>query len=339
MGGPLLRRVLTACLLLLALLLLLACVAVLPTLLVPGHDGAALATLNEKDRLDALDGRLKLQNDVRTTLLQGLGGGLLVIGVLLTWKQIQISHDSQIADRYTRAVDQLSHRDMDVRTGGIYALGRIAADSPPEARPVLDVLSAYIRRHSPHKRHPDDGPFEAGLPLPAADIQAAMSVVGRRPADPRSSIGHRWRLDLHAADLRAVRLDGDFQGVVLAEAVLEQATLIKAEFWSAVLTGASLRGAIVGACSFQGADLREANLEGLQIIGKVKAGAVTERYGPSNFAKADLRGARLHDADLREAANLDKANLDGAEANPRTLWPAGLRWRELGVKVHSDQRP
>jgi hypothetical protein len=327
-------------LLLFAVALLLACVGVLPTMLAPRHNGAALAALDEKDRLEALDRRLKLQNDVRTTLLQGLGGGLLVIGVLLTWKQIKISHETQIADRYTRAVDQLGHRDMDVRTGGIHALGLITEDSPPQLRPVLDVLSAYVRRHGPHKRYPDEGGFtEASIPLPASDIQAAMSVLGRRPADPSSSSRLRWRLDLHAADLRAVRiLDGDFQGVVLADAVLEKATLLKAEFWNAVLTGANLRGAVVGGSSFRSADLRDADLEEVRIIGEHETGAFTDRYGQCDFAKADLRGARLHGADLRLAANLDKADLTGAEASPATRWPDGFRWWEAGIKVHSDHR-
>jgi hypothetical protein len=37
----------------------------------------------------ARDSRLKLQNDVRTTLLQGLGGLAVLVGAVFTYKQLQ----------------------------------------------------------------------------------------------------------------------------------------------------------------------------------------------------------------------------------------------------------
>ena len=202
------------------------------------------------------------------------------------------------------------------------------------------MLSAYLRRHAPHKRHADDRNDGGSLPaLPASDIQAAVSVLGRRPPDPRSNLGWRWRLDLHGADLRAVRiLDADFQGVVLAGADPEAATLFKAELRKASLVGASLRYAVLGGASLRGADLRNANLEGIRTIRELDGGSFRDSYGASDFHQADLRAARLHDADLRFACNLNRADLTGATASPGTSWPAGFRWREAGVEVEQDRR-
>ena len=80
------------------------------------------------------------RNDVRTTLLQGFGGMVLLLGAYLTWRQTQLSRaasreelqltrEGQLTDRFTRAVDQLGSKDVAVRVGGIYALGRIADES------------------------------------------------------------------------------------------------------------------------------------------------------------------------------------------------------------------
>ncbi|WP_156028170.1 hypothetical protein [Candidatus Solirubrobacter pratensis] len=38
---------------------------------------------------------------------------------------------------------------MDVRIGGIYALGRIASDSRQDHPQVMEVLTAHVREHPP----------------------------------------------------------------------------------------------------------------------------------------------------------------------------------------------
>lgn len=77
--------------------------------------------------------RLKAENDVRTTLLQGLGGLVLLAGAVVTWLQLRarwdelhLSREGQVTERFTRAIDQLGSEKLEVRLGGIYALERIA---------------------------------------------------------------------------------------------------------------------------------------------------------------------------------------------------------------------
>ena len=64
-------------------------------------------------------------------------------------EQVAISEQGQITERFTRAVDQLGSERPDVRLGGIYALERIANDSPPDQSTIGEVLTAYIRQRSP----------------------------------------------------------------------------------------------------------------------------------------------------------------------------------------------
>jgi hypothetical protein len=127
-----------------------------PRLLVPAASQADLQDVPGPAKWQVRDSRLKLQNDVRTTLPQGLGGLAVVVGAFYTYRQLQtgrrqldIAQQGQVTERFTRAIDQLGNGNLDVRLGGIYALERIARDSPDDAPVIGEVLTAYIRTHAP----------------------------------------------------------------------------------------------------------------------------------------------------------------------------------------------
>lgn len=61
-------------------------------------------------RAELVTAAVKAQNDVRATLLQGLGGIVLVVGAFATWQQLAVSREGQITERFTRAIDQLGRR-------------------------------------------------------------------------------------------------------------------------------------------------------------------------------------------------------------------------------------
>jgi hypothetical protein len=96
--------------------------------------------------------RARAVNDIRTTLLQGLGGAALLVGAYFTWRQVQVAREGQLTERFTTAVGQLSNRSVDVRLGGIYALERIAIDSERDRQTTYEVLCAYVRQHAPSSR-------------------------------------------------------------------------------------------------------------------------------------------------------------------------------------------
>ena len=91
---------------------------------------------------------------------------------------LEAARETQLADRYRRALEQVGSASPDVRIGGIYALEAIALDSPRHHPTVMEVLTAFIRQHS---RAPADGAKPTQRPLP--DIQAALAVVMRRKAE------------------------------------------------------------------------------------------------------------------------------------------------------------
>src|SRR5205823_3729030 len=101
-----------------------------------------------KDQVTIRADQEKRRNDLRTGLLQAIAGLAVIATLLSTLLQLQanqrqlevnqrqatdqqdLTRQGQIADRFTKAIEQLgSQNNLDVRLGGIYALEQIARDS------------------------------------------------------------------------------------------------------------------------------------------------------------------------------------------------------------------
>jgi hypothetical protein len=174
---------------------------------------------------------LRAQNEVRSTLLQGLGEAALLVGAYVTYRQLQTSREGQITERFTRAIDQLGSEHLDVRLGGLYALERIARDSPADRASIGEVLTAFVRTHAPWPPSLPDQPGASvsieqvpKLLVRAPDVHASLWVLGR--GGFARALGHyRWLdlsgVDLRRADLRDAHLgDVDFRFAGLQKAYL-----------------------------------------------------------------------------------------------------------------------
>jgi hypothetical protein len=292
------------------------CVAVLPQRLYPPLSTADLAGLPPADQAARREGRAKIQNDARTTLLQGLAALLVLsgagIGAAVTLRQVRIGREQlqqareqaqrsdkrlheqisialegQITDRYTKAVEQLGHSQLAVRLGAVYALRRVAHDSVGDRLTISEVLCAFVRTAERPQFNEAD-PQHRTLDKRAPDIHAALRVLG----DWHERVGEDepW-LDLHGADLRGANLDS--------------ARLVKAYLYDA--------------------DLREARL----------CEAILE---DAQLDRVDLRKAELHGANL-DGASLYDANLECAKANENTSWSGWWADRKHREDAGIDEPP
>jgi hypothetical protein len=263
--------------------------------------------------------RAKATNDVRATLLQAVGGLLLLVGAVGTFRQLTVSREGQVTERFTRAIDQLGSdkHQLDVTLGGIYALERIAKDSPADQTTIAEILTAYVCGHAPWPptlpgQPPEDTPAGEARECPP-DVQAAMTVLGRMPRPT----GERHRLLLRRVDLRGVDLSGaNLRGATLLGAHLEGAILLQTQLDGADLRFTHLDGAYLGQAHLDGAYLREACLERAHLVG------------------AYLEGANL------EGAKLQGAYMQDARANAATIWPDGrnsdataFNWKAARIKL------
>src|SRR6266511_2639116 len=180
------------------------------------------------------------QGPDRALLAGAIAVGLLVIaglvllaGVVATWRQVQLTRhqleilrEGQITERFTRAIEQLGSDNLDVRLGGIYALERIASSSKVDRGPILEVLTAYVRGHSPWP--PAGWEYGAATP-PEPDDRQLASLQFRKPDVQGADL---QGADLQRADLTGANLSGaDLRGAALDGAVLRGIVTDEATRW------------------------------------------------------------------------------------------------------------
>jgi len=277
--------------------------------------GPTVRALSGKDKADAV-------NAVRQTLLAAVGGAAVLVGLGFTVRTFYLSRRGQLTDRYTKAIGQLAVDGLAERLGGVYALEHLMVESARDHQTVVDVLAAFVRERAPATPAdagslPDppvgDPPHES--PRPATDVQAALTVLGRRPE----------RLERHPVDLRAT----DLRGAELANARLKDANLRGAQLQGANLWKTQLQGANLSGAQLQGAILTDAQLQGAILLGAQLQGAIL--LG-AQLQGANLTGAQLQGANL-SMAQLQDAYLEGADLEGASLWKTQLQGAELRESV------
>jgi uncharacterized protein YjbI with pentapeptide repeats len=339
--------------------------------------------LSTTDRRDLVQGFAS----VAQAAAVGLAGAVGLVGLFFTWRSLRQARESQaqtqvntqrtlelteqgqITERFTRSIDQLGATDettgkprLELRLGGIYALERIAWDSPErDYSTVMEVLTAYVRENTTQAPRASEGSSEeASTPnestaeadegakqpappeprRPTADIQAILDVLRR--AQTRLPEEYRTRLDLHEATLQSANLQGaTLQSANLVGTNLQEASLQGAILEEANLQGANLQGAILDGANLQDASLQEAILQNA-FLQDANLQRATLRYAnlqEANLQEASLQEASLLYANLEEAnlvgANLQEASLQGAVLEEANLEEANLREASLqGAILH-----
>ncbi|MEU5554103.1 pentapeptide repeat-containing protein [Micromonospora sp. NPDC047793] len=316
--------------------------------------------LQGKEKTDA-------RNGTRQVLLAAAGGTAALMGLLFTARTFRLTRRGQLTDRYSRATAQLASEKQTERLAGIYALEHVMAESVRDHGAVVAILAAFVRERRPLSGVCGDsvlvdkesarveaekgGVDAAGRSAIAkqfpSDVQAALTVLGRRPRRPE-----QYGVDLRNSDLTGADLSGTYfpnllieysflsganlseaelTGLVANNADLEGVNLRKARLKNAQLRevvahGACLDGAQFGDADFHGSVFREISAVGANFRGAVMDYAV---FDESNFGKCDMREASLIGASVRRVnlscARLAKANLSKAKIQRSNLLGADVR--------------
>jgi uncharacterized protein YjbI with pentapeptide repeats len=310
--------------------------------------------------------RLQAAREAVRTQLLTLGAGVFALGALIftarnftlsrsaleeTRRTVDLTEQGQVTERYTKAIEQLGSDQLDVRIGGLYAMERIARDSARDHPTVMEVLVAFVREHSREQWPlPERGATELPMRSTRPDVQAAITVIGRRDssrdlrpinlsdailahanltgarlADADFTRAHLNDADLTDANLtRAGLTDAKLTDARLVRADLTDARLVyayltRARLPDADLSGADLTNADLTSAHFTGADLTGANLAGADLTGAhlvraklIRAILAEARLGDAELTGADLTSAVLINADLT-GADLTGADLSGAD--------------------------
>jgi uncharacterized protein YjbI with pentapeptide repeats len=241
--------------------------------------------------------RPRLNWPVLAAMVSALASAVAAGAAILAWhdghidpaarEQLALAQRGQIADRHDRAVEQLGKSgpaNLLARVGGLYALERLASDSPVDEPVIIEEINTFVHIAAAKP----DGRC-SGRPV-APDVQTALTVLGRRDLRHDGDV----RLDLSDTCLTSVELD---------HAELADARLTGADLRYAHLDGARLANTALGGADLRGARLVQAHLAGASLTGA--------RLTDANLFGADLTDAALDQADLG-GANIQRAKMQGA---------------------------
>ena len=186
------------------------------------------------------------------------------------------------------------------RLGGIYALEGVMNTSEQYHQPVLEALCAFVRDNTRAKK---------GEEPPTTDIQAALTVIGRRApigkpvrSMRQAVIGAPYLVGAHIPKANLIEAN-------LSNAFLNEAYLSGARLNETNLSGARLSGARLNEADLSGANLSSANLSLTMLI---DASLNNTNLNNANLNDTHLNGASLNGADLRGARNIFQTQLDKA---------------------------
>ena len=289
---------------------------------------AAIEQLQLQEKVSRRNFILELVRLIITSLSTSatiFGGGIL----FLNFSQ---GENRLITERFTRSIEQLGNKEETIRIGGIYALERIANDSPRDGWTIMEVLSSFVRGKQNIKGQ------SASTDIIQTDAQAALTAIKRRSTSLENK--HQY-LDLSSTNLNQANLVGakldyiKLNNSTLIQADLREASLNFANLSNANLTGANLTEIKLASANLiqvnlsntnlSSADLSEANLNKANLSDAILDGAnlLNTSLGDTNLTSAILIGANLRGATLSKA-NLTKADLSGADLYQANLSDANL---------------
>ena len=257
-----------------------------------------------------LGGREEPKHDTLTFVGLGMGGALIALQALMSYKRakameetanaqanaVLMTEQGQRQERLKNAIEHLGHESDSVRLGGAYELVHLAEDTKALCQTVLDILCAHIRqmtRDEAYRRKHNSKPSE--------EIQSLLTLLFVQRYEVfkhlHVNLQGSW---LNGADIREAHLEK----AVLANAYLQGAIFNEAHLQKANFREAHLQGAYLVMAHMQAANFIEARMQGAQLFRACLMGA--ELFG------AHLHGARLYAACL-QGARLGGAKLQGAD--------------------------
>lgn len=346
-----------------AFLLIIAFIIFLLIALYPEWQVSQYGITNVTEKADLTNQYRTTSIQVITGVAQILGGIVLLMGLYFAWgnlkatqdslkttqeiaqENIRVAQENQITDRFIRAVDQLGNDKKAIRSGGIYALNRIANESDEDYWPIMQVLTSFIRQKSPYPTYVDikdednatcekmsyyeyvlylEKKLESGINAPQVvecyrkvevpvDVQAAIYVISKRRYFNSSCVDLKNPNSHLNKEQESLFLYGtNLFSVDLNQAHLEAAVLSACFLCMANLSNACLQYANILGTNLYRADLEDANLE--------KANLQYVNLKQANLKRANLKEADLEGADLTGALNLSVEQL----YDVKTLYNAKL---------------
>jgi hypothetical protein len=202
--------------------------------------------------------RTNAMSSMRAAIIGSITGLAALAGLLTTSRVYRLSVQGQITDRYSKAIEHLAANDRpELQLGGVYALERLAYDSPFDHRLIVEVLSAFIRERATAEK------AQGVLP----EVQAAINALGRLPSREGMPRG-----DLSNAVLRGYQFsraqweEVNFAGSRLINCRFVRTNLTRAIFLDAYLEGCAFNFATLTTAQFMGSSVKRCSFDDANLI-------------------------------------------------------------------------
>ncbi|ATG39842.1 pentapeptide repeat-containing protein [Phaeobacter piscinae] len=166
---------------------------------------------------------------------------------------------------------ETSEPNLEVRIGSIFALERIARESPDFHVQVMEILCAYVRLNSPvttagsipRDLEPSErGKLRKKVTKPRIDIQMVIKVIGNRRAKNLGlEVSAGFTLDLSETNLQQAELVGNWRNTNFSDSALDFVVMNDAD-----LSNSNLGRVKLSRASWRGTNLDGSNLLGAQVM-------------------------------------------------------------------------
>lgn len=201
----------------------------------------------------------------------------------------------------------LSVPNIESRLGALYSLERLLSESVRDQRAIIETICPYIRENSSLEIAQDETEAAHFLltksspkPTRRADVQAALTIIGRRPEIIRARAEREeWRIDLRNANLMAYDFSNlNYDNARFDNSCLNAANMSGGSFIGCVFKNTGMRAANMTATIFQEADFDHCDLHGAEIE--------ASDFSSAKFVNTDLRAAKVISFNIK-GADLENA--------------------------------
>lgn len=297
--------------------------------------------IRDTKKLTDIEKSLTARLEVRKTLAQFVAGYVVIVGLVVTWEQLNenrkqfvitsqiateellLSKQSRLSDRYFKSSEMLGDSNEAIRISGVLALKHIAIEDAKNFKHVvIDLLSTLIKS----KRN--KAIILDGVPI-SSDIINCILVIGELNNGENNSIPDLTRINIRNADISSNNLcflnfsnsemrevnfnHCDLNSVNFTETKLDEARFINAKLMDAIFKDSSLKGAKFTIANLTNTDFSGANLNNATFLNSI-------------FKRTVIRGANL-----KNALYLTQPQIEEAIGDNTTILPDSLRrptkWR------------
>lgn len=188
----------------------------------------------------------KLENDLRKTVIQIVGGFFILIGFYFSYAAFELNRKSQANERFIKAVDYLKS----AQTGeiGVSLLHKYVAEYPEEVTNAINALCDFVRSKSTNQ----GSDTKANVPITETIRNAVKEILLLQRNFKQTEIFQDYdetTIFLNNANLQGARFPSetlnsyDFSETDLTHSDLASAKLVRTNFTQSNLTGSNLSGA------------------------------------------------------------------------------------------------